>query len=176
MSMRSAGLRIGLLSAAGIFFFVGLVIWNIERTPPAPVTLGLSAIAWIAGVITAALALLPSVPKWAAWLVLISFIGLTFQSAYFTSLYYSPLAATHTDDEMSGKYALEALKRGQNPYEWNFSDITRVYRDTGLSLTPTLDGTYQNHFTYPALSLFVLWAFDRVGLGQVRTVNFVFLL
>src|SRR5258707_1581582 len=176
MSMRTAALRIGLLTASSIFCYVGRAVWTIGQSGTAPLNLGLSAIPWLCGIFSAALALLPSVSSRVAWLVLVSFIVLAFQTAYFTSQNYSPQTVIHSDNEMIGKFALEALKHGQNPYEWNFSDSPRVYRDIGLNLTPFLDGSYQYRLTYPALPLLVLWTFDRIGLGQVRIVNFVFLL
>src|SRR5437762_1758420 len=114
MSMRSGTLRVGLLTATLIFFYVGLSIWNIGQTSIALLNFGLSMIAWLSGMSTAALALLPSVSHRAAWLVLASFIALASQNAYLSSQYYSPLTAVHTDNEMIGKYALEALKRGQD--------------------------------------------------------------
>src|SRR5262245_53464287 len=111
MSLRLAALRIGLLTATAMFFNVGLILWNTESVS---VSLGLSVIAWLLGIFSAALALLPSVPRRASWLILMSLLALAFQTVYIQRQYYSPLTAIHSDNEMIGKYALEALKRGQN--------------------------------------------------------------
>jgi uncharacterized membrane protein len=127
-------------------------------------------------VLTGILALLPVIPRWAIWLILISFLVVGLERFYLNQLNYSPIFSIHSDNEMIAKYALEALKRGQNPYEWNFSDIVRVYRDRSDYVTPFLDGSSQNRLTYPALPVLILWMFDKLGLGQVAIVNIVFYL
>src|SRR5258708_19963633 len=124
MSMRTAALRIGLLTASSIFFFVGLAVWYMGQTGTAPLNLGLSAITWLCGVLSAALALLPSVSRRVAWLVLVSFVVLAFQTAYFTSQNYSPQTVAHTNNHIIGNFPLEPLNPPQNPYEWNFSSST----------------------------------------------------
>lgn len=174
MSLRAAALRIGLLSASTVFFNIAFILWNDGRALTIPLSLAVSFAAWFSGIFCAIVALLPSVPHRAAWLILLSYLALGFQFAYLTELNYSPQTASLTDNEMISKYALEALKHGQNPYTWNFSDITRVYRNPGLLVTPFLDGAHQNRLTYPALPILLLWAFDLVGLGQIRIINLVF--
>ncbi|MDE3090911.1 MAG: tetratricopeptide repeat protein [Chloroflexota bacterium] len=66
------------------------------------------------------------------------------------------------------------MKRGENPYAWNFSDMLRVFRDAGLSFTPFLDGAAQNRVTYPALPILTVLGFNLIGIGQVRIISLVF--
>lgn len=176
MRAESAALRIGLLAASLTFFDIGIGVWHGGQAFLSPLNLGLSFAAWAAGAFTGVLALAAAVHRRAAWLLPISFAALACQVFYVTALNDSPLTTFRTDNEMIGGYALEALKHGQNPYSWNFSDIVRVYRDPGLLLTPFLDGSYQHRLTYPALPILSLWAFDLVGLGQGRIVNLIALI
>jgi tetratricopeptide (TPR) repeat protein len=74
---------------------------------------------------------------------------------------------------MVAAFAVQALKRGQNPYAWDFSDMLRAYRDQGAFITPLLDGTYQHRVTYPALPTLLLAGLDVFGLGQPRLLSFI---
>src|SRR5262249_3315798 len=115
-------LRVGLLSASAIFYSIGLVLWGTGNALINPASLVLSVCAWLLGTLSAGLALVTSVPRRAVWLVLLACIAVVLHATYLNGLNYTPLTVNHTDNEMIGKYALEALKRGDDPYQWNFSD------------------------------------------------------
>lgn len=164
-------LRIGLLSAGLIFFGVAFGLWQ-DQTFTSPLNLTLSFAAWAGGAVTIILAFVRAPQRRWSWLILVSSVVLSLQSAYSGTQTYSPLLANHSDNEMIAKYAVEALKDGQNPYSWNFTDMLRVYRDRG-DITPLLDGSSQNRVTYPALPTLTLWLLDKIGLGQVRTLGLI---
>ncbi len=171
---RLLALRIGLLAGGMLFFDVGFGLWEQGQAFVSPVNGLLSILAWSAGALTMVLAVSISSHRGWAWLVLFSMIAFGLNLYYLNAQNATPLTIDRTDNEMIGKYAVEALKHGQNPYSWNFSDILRVYENVGATRTPFLDGSYQNRLTYPALPTLVLWAFDRIGLGQIRIVNLIF--
>ncbi|MHB8630041.1 MAG: hypothetical protein ACYDEO_28050 [Aggregatilineales bacterium] len=171
---RLLALRIGLLAAGLLFFDVGFGLWEQGQAFVYPPVGLLSVLAWIAGVLTSVLALSVTSDRRWTWLALFSMIAFGLHIFYLNAQNTTPLTLDRTDNEMIGKFALEALKHGQNPYSWNFSDIVRVYENSGTTRTPFLDGSYQNRLTYPALPTLILWAFDRIGLGQARIVNLIF--
>src|SRR5438477_5713162 len=141
--LRTYALRIGLLSAGLVFFNIALGLWQAQAFVYAA-NIGLSFLACAAGAVSMVVAFIPVVDKRWSWLVLVSAIALALQFAYIEAQTYAPLTASHTDNEMIAKYAVEALKHGQNPYSWNFADMLRVYRDQGNNMTALLDGSSQN--------------------------------
>ena len=89
---------------------------------------------------------------------------------------YSPLLTPRTDNEMIAEYSVEALRQGENPYLWNYTDMMRVFRDSGRYITYFLDGSVQNRVTYPIFPTLMLYAFDMLGIDQIRTVLLLYLL
>ena len=83
---------------------------------------------------------------------------------------YQPLTAPHTDNQMIAEYAVQVLKRGINPYNWDFSDFRRAYHDL-LDFTALLDGSIQRRLTYPALPTLLLYMLDSIGIGYVKLVS-----
>ncbi len=177
LPLRNVLPRIALIAACLIFFDAGISLWSQGNsfTNP-PLLIGAWGF-WLFGIISGVLALVkPDFAKRAQMLVFVAFITTSLQIFAVGTMNATPYTSSHADNEMIERYALEALKHGQNPYSWNFTDAARVFRDSGLLLTPFLDASYQNRLTYPALPTLVLWLFDRVGLGQVRILNLVALL
>ncbi len=174
LNLKDFVLRIGLVGTGISLFTVGVGLWESGWPAQQPLHLGLSYAAWLAGIILFILALVTDVDARASWCILIGLIGVQLGYAYLQQLNYSPLTTNHTDNEMIAEFAAQALKRGQNPYEWNFTDIFRVYRDTGVLATPFLDGATQNRVTHPILSTLLIWIFGLGGMGQARTVSLVF--
>ncbi|OGO33278.1 MAG: hypothetical protein A2Z03_08530 [Chloroflexi bacterium RBG_16_56_8] len=167
-------LRIGLLSTAMILFYAGVNLWNQGQPFSQPLSLLVSFGTWLFGMALAVLATLPRLKARLAWLVLVGVVVTQLVYAGLSWLSYSPLTASHSDNEMIAQFAVQALERGQNPYTWNFSDVLRVYRDRGLNLTPFLDGSTQNRVTYPALPTLMLLALDTFGIDQVRVMSLLF--
>ncbi len=170
----NALLRLGLISAGLTLLNLGADLWAQGNTSALPWMLGLSFVVWAGGSLLLLLASIDRLdPRW-LWLILIAFLA--FQSAhlYLQQLNATPLTTSRHDNEMVAEFATQALADGYNPYEWNFSDMLRVYRDRGLLLTPLLDGSGQNRLTYSALPTLMLWALDGLGLGQPRALSFVF--
>ncbi len=166
--------RIGLLGAAFISFDTAILAWRQGPVFVYPLSALLSLAAWIVGIAASILALnTPFHRRW-SWLMLVSMIGFGCTFALVNVQDAAPLTLPRADNEMIGRYALAALKSGQNPYSWNFSDMVRVFGNVGDERTPLLDGSYQNRLTYPALSVVLLWLFDRIGLGEARTIDLIF--
>lgn len=168
-------LRLGLLTAGLMLVNVGADLWlQSQLVVPVALGLALSFFVWSFGSGLFILALTANLnPRW-VWAILVAFLLTQSAYAYLARLTYTPLMASHTDNEMVAEYAAQALKQGQNPYQWNYADSLRVYRDRGGLLTPWLDGSGQSRLTYPALPTLLLWALDWVGLGQPRTVTLFF--
>ncbi|MFN8564799.1 MAG: hypothetical protein U0703_24970 [Anaerolineae bacterium] len=130
---------------------------------------------WLIGILLVILALLPRRhPAW-VWAILLGFIFTVLGAAYTQSSNYAPLTHFSTDNLMIGEYAVDVLEHGQNPYDWDYTDMLRVNRDT-LSFTPFVDTAPQHRVTYPALPTEILYLFDRLGLGQGRVVDLTFYL
>ncbi len=163
-------LRLGLLGTSVILFALVSDLWSAGHAFRSPENLLLALGIWLVGMGLAAAALLMQVPRRVVWLILVSLCGVILVYFYLSKINYSPLTDRHTDNEMIAEFAVETLKHGENPYEWNYSDMLRVYRDRG-HFTPFLDGTLQHRVTYPALPTLLLLAFDAIGLGEVRTVS-----
>src|SRR5262249_25603163 len=159
---RTIALRIGLLAAGLVFFNVAASLWSTGQIVIYPINLGLSIVVWVAGAGTTVLAFVRPLDRRWSWLILASALTLTFQAAYLGYQNYNPYNTFRPDNEMIAKYAVEALKHGQDPYSWNFGDLTRVYWNAGTLLTPFLDGSDQNRVTYPALPTLLLWGFDAL--------------
>jgi hypothetical protein len=168
-------LRLGLLAAGLMLVNVGADLW-LQSPLAASLTFGLalSFVAWSFGSGLLILALTANLnPRW-VWAILVASLLAQTAYVYLARLNYTPLTASHTDNEMVAEYAAQALKQGQNPYQWNYGDTLRAYRDRGGLLTPWLDGSSQSRLTYPALPTLLLWGLDQVGLGQPRTVTLFF--
>jgi hypothetical protein len=163
-------LRIGLAGASLILFNSSFELWNQGTTFSYPLLLVVCFVLWGLGAGCAILALLTTVRAQWRWVILLALLLMPIQQAYLSQVNYTPATDSLTDNEMIAQMAVQALKRGQNPYAWNFTDIRRVFRDRGILVTPFLDGTYQNRVTYPILPTLVLAGFDFIGLGQPRIV------
>lgn len=173
MRLKDLTLRIGLASTGLILFAVSNELWVQGQPFRPPLALSFSVIAWVVGITLLVLALVTHIDSQLAWFVLVGLLFAQLAYAYLQRLNCSPLTAVHTDNEMIAQFAVQALKRGQNPYAWNFSDMLRVFRDQ-KSLTPFLDGAFQYRLTYPILPTLVLTGFDLFGIGDVKTVSLIF--
>jgi len=174
MSLNDIILRLGLVAAGLLLFNIGGDLWG-QSTLAASLLPGLllSFAAWGLGSVLFVLALLTTLNTRWAWLVLIACLLTQAAYAYLAWLNDTPLTTGHTDNEMIAEYAAQALWHGQNPYHWNYADITRVYRDRGSQVTPWLDGAGQSRLTYPALSTLMLAALSPFGVGpRVMSVGF----
>lgn len=166
-------LRIGIISTSLILFTIGAdwVHWGTLRNP---LTLGLSFVAWAVGILLLITASTTHMSSRLNWAILVSLVATQLGYAYIAWLNYTPQSAYHTDNEMIAQFAVQALKRGQNPYELNFTDMLRVFRDRGTNYTPFLDGAAQNRLTYPAFPTELLLGFDLIGISSGRVVILVF--
>ncbi len=167
-------LRIGLIGTGVVVLQTAALLWFLAESFRQPLSMALSAAAWIFGMICFVLAMLTRVPQKAQWVILVGLVGAFWCSAYIEQLNYTPLSVSHSDSEMVSEYAAEALRHGNNPYIWNFSDHTRVFRDRGFHVTTFLNSTAQNRVSYPALPTLNLLAFGLFGMGSVREVNLIF--
>jgi uncharacterized membrane protein len=168
-------LRIGLLGAAITLFSVGNELRGTVPTENGITDLLIPAAAWLGALLLMIVSLLPHLHAWMRWLVLAAFLGVMSGYAFVQASLYSPLYWTRTDNEMIGEYAVEVLQAGQNPYTWDYSDATRIFRDRGNRTTQFLDSSTQRRMTYPAFPMLLLSVFDAVGIDQARVMTFVFL-
>lgn len=168
-------LRVGLLGAAITLFSAGNDLRGTVPTENEITYLLVPAAAWFGALLLTITSLLPRLRVWMRWLVLAAFLGVAAGYAYVQSSLYSPLYWTRTDNEMIGEYAVEVLQAGHNPYTWDYSDATRVFRDRGNRTTQFLDNSTQHRVTYPAFPTLLVFAFDAVGIDQARVMTFVFL-
>jgi hypothetical protein len=171
LKLEDAILRIGLISTGAILFRAGLNLWT--QAISNPLTLVPSIVAWTAGTALTVLALTADLDSRWVWCILGGLIYAQLSYAYVSWLNQYPLTTNHTDNEMIAQFAVQALKRGQNPYGWDFSDMLRVFRDRGKNFTPFRDGAFQNRVTYPALPTLILFGCDLLGIGQARTVALI---
>lgn len=171
--LQQSVLRIGLACTGAVLYRLAWDLWVSGRVIEYPGNLVLSFAVWCAG---SALLLMTLVritrPEW-AWFILPGLCTSILLNYFLNKLNYAPLTASFADNAMIGQYAVEALKRGENPYSWNFTDFLRVFQN-GISYTPVLDGSAQYRLTYPILPTLVLWLFDAIGLGQATFVSLVF--
>ncbi len=163
--------RVGLLAAALIMFNITFDMWLNGQAFYRITSLTLAFGGWMIGFTCFAAALIKTVSPRMVWMVLLAAILVMLGNVYLSDLRDSPLTTSHTDNEMITEYAVEALKRGENPYAWNFSDMQRVFRAPVQYNTFFLDGTPQYRVTYPALPVLAAAVFDRIGLGDLRVVN-----
>lgn len=164
-------MRLGFVATGLVLFRTAADVYVQGQPAQFAFTLALSFIVWALGMALVIFAALPEGKPRLVWLVLAGAIVAQLAYAYLSWLNYSPLTGSHTDNEMIAQYAVQVLRRGENPYLWNFSDMLRVFRDQGLNYTPFLDGAIQNRVTYPAFPTELLLLFDLVGLGSVRLVS-----
>jgi tetratricopeptide (TPR) repeat protein len=163
-------LRIGLLSTALVLFTRAYDLWISGQPSLYPLSLILSFAAWGFGAFLAILALRRETGPRSAWLVLIGLIYAFLCSAYIHWRNAHPLITPHTDNQMIAEYAVQVLRRGINPYTWDFSDFRRVFHDL-LDFTAFLDGSIQHRVTYPALPTLLLYALDSIGLGYAKLTS-----
>jgi len=173
-SRGSIPLRLGLIGTALVVLQTASSLWLQTGYFWEPGVYAMSAMAWAFGIACLVLAAVDRLPRLVEWLVLAGLIGSLWASAYLQWRTTTPSTVWHPDNEMIGEYAAEALKEGYNPYSWNFTDASRVYRDPGFMYTYFLDGSKQNRVTYPALPTLLLLAFGGIGLGEARFVALVF--
>jgi uncharacterized membrane protein len=167
-------LRIGLLGTGMVVLITASTLWGQVVSTQHAWLLILSFIAWLTGILLIVLGLVTHVHSRSKWLIPMCLISVQLSYAYTESLQFTPLTGFHTDNEMIAEFAVQALKSEQNPYQWNFTDILRVFRDRGSTITPFLDGAYQHRVTYPVLPTLALYVFDLFGLGQARVLAFIF--
>lgn len=165
--------RIGFLGTGMVLFNVALDLWAQGQPDRHPLVLGMSFLAWAMGIGLMIYAMLANTKSRPVWVLLVALLFAQFGYAYLLGSDYAPLTGTHTDNEMVAQYAAEALQRGENPYDWDYSDMLRVFRDRGLNVTPFLDGAFQHRLTYPALPTLLLAGLDYVGVGQPRTLSLI---
>jgi uncharacterized membrane protein len=122
------------------------------------------------------IALLPKPYYRLSWLILGAALVNVLLAAHLEAISSNPLFSLRTDNEMIARYAVEALKRGENPYLWDFSDMLRVFRNPGNAITYFLDNSMQNRLTYPIMPTLLLYVLDVFGIGEVNTVSVIFLL
>lgn len=167
-------LRIGLIATALILVSIAVhfswTIWPPAHPELLWIVLALSGY----GVLCLVGSLMPRPHPALSWLVLIGLIGALGSYAYSQKVNYAPLYWTHTDNEMITEYSVVALRHGENPYEWDFSDMTRAYRDRGNRTTLFLDNSTQYRHTYPIFPTLLLYGFTLIGIEQVRTVSLIF--
>lgn len=137
-----------------------------------------ASVAWgvaigVCALAAAGIALLPRVFPRLVLAILPALIMVILAQAHLQQVNYTPLFWPRTDNEMIAQYSVEALKRGENPYAWNFTDMMRVYRDPGIRITYFLDMSLQNRLTYPIFPSLLMWTFDTIGINQVRTVMLI---
>jgi hypothetical protein len=173
-SRGSIPLRLGLIGTGLLVLRTATLLWAQTGYFWKLGNFALSALAWAFGVVCLVFGVLDCLPRASQWLVLAGLVGSLWASAYILWRISTPSTVWHPDNEMIGEYAAEALSQGYNPYSWNFSDATRVYRDPGDLTTYFLDGSKQNRVTYPALPTLLLLALGSIGLGQARLVSLIF--
>jgi uncharacterized membrane protein len=174
MKLEEWTVRIGFLGTGMVLFNVALDLWAQGQPDRHPLVLGMSCLAWAMGIALMILAMLTNTKSRSMWVLLVALLFAQLAYAYLLGSNYTPLTGTHTDNEMVAEYAAEALQRGENPYDWDYSDMLRAFRDRGLNVTPFLDGAFQHRLTYPALSTLLLAGLDYLGIGQPRTLCLVF--
>lgn len=177
--VQSLVLRIGLLSTGLVLFARAYDLWIYGQSWQSSLSLLPSFAAWGFGACLAILALhRPSAAlesskgpsSRSAWLILIGLLGAFLSQAYLHWHTYQPLTAPHTDNQMIAEYAVQVLRRGINPYTWDFTDFRRAYHDL-LDFTAFLDGSIQRRLTYPALPTLLLTALETIGLGYVKLIS-----
>ncbi|MFH1183743.1 MAG: hypothetical protein V1755_01725, partial [Chloroflexota bacterium] len=174
LSRSTIPLRLGLIGTGLVVFQAAASLWIQAGSYWQLAVLTFSATAWAFSIACFLLAMTARVPRVSQWIVLAGLVGSLWILASLQWQNATPFTTSHPDNEMIGEYAAEALRKGFNPYSWNFSDATRVYRDQGLLYTYFLDGSQQNRVTYPALPTLLLLAFGTIGLGQARIISLVF--
>ncbi len=144
-------LRLGLLGAGLLAFNAAADLWAQNDPPTFLFGLGLSALAWLVGSVAFLLACASRLnPRW-VWLVLGVCLLTQLAYAYLAWWNYAPLT-THRAGETAAELAAQSLAQGLNPYETE----------------PPL--------TQPALPALALWALGPLGLGQAKTLSFLFYL
>ena len=58
----------------------------------------------------------------------------------------------------------ELIRRGENPYTWDFAGAFDLYRTAPLASTPRLDGSIKGPYNYPALAFLLSAPLQAVGL------------
>jgi hypothetical protein len=145
-------LRLGLLGAGLLAFNAAADLWAQNDPPTFLFGLALSALAWLAGSAAFLLACASRLnPRW-VWLVLGVCLFTQLAYAYLAWWNYAPLTARRAHDETAAELAAQTLSEGRNPYESN----------------PPL--------AQPPLPALALRALAPLGLGQARTLNFIFYL
>lgn len=167
---QSLILRLGLLGTAMVLLVRAYDLWIFGHASQYPISLMMSFAAWGTGMLLGLLALNRTVHPRTAWLILGSLIFAFLAFAYIYWRDRHPLVTPRTDNQMIAEYAVQLLRRGQNPYEWNLTDFRRVFHDQ-LNFTAFLDGSLQHRVTYPALPMSFLYALDIIGLGSVKLVS-----
>ena len=165
-------IRIGLLSTTLVLFARAYELWIYGQSPLYPLSLILSFACWGFGMCLVILALRRDIAPKATWLILAGLIFAFLATAYIHVRNAHPLITPRTDNQMIGEFATQVLRRGINPYQWDFSDFRRVYHDL-LNFTGFLDGSYQRRVTYPSLPTLLMLGLDLVGLGSIKLVSVI---
>lgn len=169
--LSHASYRIGFLAAGALLFNLAVEIQRLSQTILYPANALLAVLCSLCAFVLVGLALLPRpFPRLTLLLLIVPLIYVSTQ-AQMDAANATPLRYLRPDNEMIASYSVAALVRGENPYQWDFSDMLRVFRDPGSWTTFFLDGTLQNRVTYPILPSLTLAALERVGIDQVKTVN-----
>jgi uncharacterized membrane protein len=153
-----------------VLFATAYNLWIYGKASLYPVSLVLSFVVWILGAVLAIVALCRPLVRHHTWLILVGLVLSFLAAVYIHSCNAHPLITPRTDNLMIGEFAVQVLRRGINPYEWDFSDFRRVYHDL-LNFTGFLDGSIQRRLTYPALPTLLLSGLDLVELGSIKLVS-----
>jgi len=169
-STETVLLRIGLLGAGALLLRMSMHV--AISAPLADIPAYLFAVIALGGLGLAALAAAgwrtPS-PRW-RWLILLAVVS----EIALTATIWRQTQRLHpfstVDVALYNDMASELVRRGENPYTWDYNNVHEVYRMSQAASTPQLDGSVTERHPYPSLSFLAALPLDTFGLPGVWLV------
>jgi len=166
-------LRIGLLCAGAWLILTALHINGSGLLPESRTLVYLMIAAGGAGLALILVAGLCSPLQELRWLILVALLAEILISTLLWVKSSPRPAYVRIDAALNLEMAADMVRHGKNPYDWDFSGVYEIYRTDQASLTPTIAGSNEGHYAYPALSFLLALPFRAVGLPGAFTLLIV---
>ncbi len=166
----NALLRLGLAGAGGLLLHLAAFA---ARTAPLATSRAAVLLCVTAGGVGLALlgcASLERPPRVLRWAILAAYLGHSAGQAFIALETPSPL---YVDGSLYTDLAGELLRRGENPYTWDYGGAAGVYRKSLALGTARLDGSIGGAYPYPALGVLLAASLQAVGLPASFTLALV---
>lgn len=163
--------RVGLAAAGGLFLCLAPAAARIQSALPLNVIVAISLGG--AGLFMLVSAGLNQPHRSLRWLILGAYVCEVFVQAFVWAQTSRLPDLIVADSGLYTELGGELIRRGQNPYTWDYGGVYDLYRTRQDAATPRLNGAPESNYPYPALPFLLAAPFQAVGLPGVFSLSII---